>query len=403
MRSSLKQITRHIARFHAHQIMVCGFIFLQCVHTVTGQPPAFVEADLPPNSLTPTLNQIQVIGTHNSYHIAPTAGLMKLIGATDKDLASSIDYTHLPLPEQLGDLGVRQVELDIYADPDGALFAKPIGRQALIESGVEPGPDPNANNVLMAPGMKIIHSAGFDFLSTVPTLQVALKQILEWSTANPTHVPILILIELKQSAPGPSAVTPVKFDRVQLDALDAEILEIFPSEKIISPDHVRGDYKTLRQAVLERGWPKLDQCRGKVLFAMDNEGTLPLEYLKGHDSLEGRVMFVSVADTNPAAAFLKINNPIADFDKIQRAVKQGFLVRTRADGDTKQSRSGDITQREKAFASGAQYISTDYPRPDPRFTDYQVRFPNGIVARSNPVSFTADAANFGDNYDWDGR
>jgi Phosphoinositide phospholipase C, Ca2+-dependent len=62
------------------------------------------------------------------------------------------------------------------------------------------------------------------------------------------------------------------------------------------------------------------------------------------------------------------------------------LVRTRADADTRQARSGDIKERDKALASGAQFISTDYPRPDRRFSDYSVRFPDGQVARSNPVS-----------------
>ena len=41
---------------------------------------------------------------------------------------------------------------------------------------------------------------------------------------------------------------------------------------------------------------------------------------------------------------------------------------------------------DKALASGAQYVSTDYARPDRRFSDYSVRFPDGQVARSNPVS-----------------
>ena len=81
-----------------------------------------------------------------------------------------------------------------------------------------------------------------------------------------------------------------------------------------------------------------------------------------------------------------MNDPINDFDTIQRLVRDGFLVRTRADADTRQARTGDITQRDKAFSSGAQYISTDYHEPDRRLSDYSVRFPGGQVARSNPVN-----------------
>lgn len=45
-----------------------------------------------------------------------------------------------------------------------------------------------------------------------------------------------------------------------------------------------------------------------------------------------------------------------------------FMVRTRADYDTVQSRQNDTTQRDAAFASGAQFISTDYPEPNPEFS-----------------------------------
>jgi len=67
-------------------------------------------------------------------------------------------------------------------------------------------------------------------------------------------------------------------------------------------------------------------------------------------------------------------------------VKRGFLVRTRADIGTRESRSNDPTRRDKAFASGAQFISTDYPEPNQQFSDYRVRFEKGIVVRTNPVN-----------------
>ena len=40
----------------------------------------------------------------------------------------------------------------------------------------------------------------------------------------------------------------------------------------------------------------------------------------------------------------------------------------------------------RALASGAQCVSTDFPDPDPRFSDYAVKLPGGVVARANPVS-----------------
>jgi hypothetical protein len=79
--------------------------------------------------------------------------------------------------------------------------------------------------------------------------------------------------------------------------------------------------------------------------------------------------------------------------EIEEWVSAGFIVRTRADDNTDEARTGDISQRDRAFASGAQIISTDYYRPDPRYLtnpdewkDYSVRFENNAVARLNPVN-----------------
>jgi Phosphoinositide phospholipase C, Ca2+-dependent len=208
-----------------------------------------------------------------------------------------------------------------------------------------------------------------------------LKQIRNWSEANPKHVPILVMIELKEDVTGPAGVKPMAFDADLLNAIDTEIRSVVPATGMLTPDTVRGDFKTLSAAILERGWPTLADCRGKLLFALDNEGSLADRYLDGHPTLNDRVMFVSVNESHPAAAWMKVNDPIRDFEKIQSLVAKGFLVRTRADVETKQSRTNDTTQRDKAFASGAQFISTDYPRPDLRFSDYRVQFDNGRMVR----------------------
>jgi hypothetical protein len=334
----------------------------------------------------PRLNQIQVIGSHNSYHIAPHKNVMELIAATGRRRAESLDYTHLHLAEQFSRQGVRQVELDVYADPEGGLFASPSTRKILLGSGKEPGPDPDANGLLKKPGLKVLHVPDVDFLSTAPTFVAALTQIRAWSQANRNHVPILIQVEVKDEAIPSLPTRPIHFGRTELDAVDAEILSVFAKSEILTPDRIRGRFATLPEAIRAQGWPLLDEVRGLVLFALDNEGAVRDRYVDGHPALKDRVMFATVAPDDPAAAWFKVNDPIKDFDKIQRLVKDGFLVRTRADADTRQSRTGDVTQREKALASGAQYISTDYREPDRRFSDYSVRFANGQVARSNPVS-----------------
>ncbi len=161
---------------------------------------------------------------------------------------------------------------------------------------------------------------------------------------------------------------------------------MFSPEQLLVPDDVRGDFATLEAAILTEGWPRLREARGRIMFALDNGGDLRDNYIVGHTSLAGRVLFTDSPVGTPEAAFMKRNDPLGNPGEIESLVEQGYMVRTRADADTVQARSGDTTQRDAALASGAHFISTDYPVPDPRFSDYQVRLPGNGIARCNPVS-----------------
>ena len=114
------------------------------------------------------------------------------------------------------------------------------------------------------------------------------------------------------------------------------------------------------------------------MFGMDNKGAIRDLYLKGHPALACRLLYVSVPPAHPAAAWMKENDAIEDSGRIQSLVKGGFLVRTRADSDTTEVRTNDTRRRDQALASGAQFVSTDYPEPNPAFSTYAVRFENGI-------------------------
>ena len=46
------------------------------------------------------LNQIQVIGTHNSYHVRGHDSLLALIAKVSPRARQEMDYGHRPLPEQ---------------------------------------------------------------------------------------------------------------------------------------------------------------------------------------------------------------------------------------------------------------------------------------------------------------
>lgn len=328
------------------------------------------------------LNEIQMLGTHNSYHIAPAAPILAAIGARGRDL----EYTHRPLTEQLARLGIRQVELDVFADPEGGHYARPATLATI--KGLEP---PGAE--LLKPGFKVLHVQDIDFHSTCTTLVACLTAIRDWSRSNPWHVPILILIEAKDSPiddpDGVGYVTPLPIDGTALRALEREIRDVFHDDQILKPDDVRAGRPTLSAAVDANGWPLLRAVRGKVLFALDNTDHHRTEYLRGNPSLEGRLLFVSSPPGEPSAAFVKMNEATGEDERrIRETVKGRYLVRTRADVPTEEARSGSTTRRDAAFRSGAQYVSTDYPEPSPFGSGYAARLPRAerLPARCNPVT-----------------
>ena len=184
---------------------------------------------------------------------------------------------------------------------------------------------------------------------------------------------------------------PLPFDDNALDAIDADIRTVFGEnlDKVITPDDVRGDSESLESVILNGGWPTIGESRGKIYFGLDNGGAIRDAYVSGHAALEGRILFTASDPGTPEAAFLKLNTPtesIADF------VSQGYIVRTRADADTEEARSGDTGPRDLAISSGAQFVSTDYYVADARadtsdgWTDYSVSLPGNFIARENPVS-----------------
>lgn len=312
---------------------------------------------------------ISVIGTHNSYKQAMPADTMKAIRAFSVPIAESLDYAHRPLGEQL-DAGARQLEIDVNYDPQGGHYAKR-------------STDPK----LMLPGFKVLHIAGIDNASSCVLLRECLGIIARWSAAHPKHVPIMLLFNAKdEQYAARGGIDALPFDAAAWDALDAEIRSVMPAGSIITPDEVQGRYPTLRDAVRADHWPTLDKARGRFLFVLDETPEKVAGYRGNRRSLEGRVFFINTDEDSPAAAYLTLNDPIAEGDRIRRDVAAGYLVRTRADADTKEARTNDPRRREAAFASGAQYVSTDYLWPDPRFAGgYHVTLPGGGVARCNPV------------------
>ena len=331
------------------------------------------------------INQIQVIGTHNSYHAGIAPSEAKVWQAKYADAYKGLEYSHPPLPQQL-DAGVRQIELDIFADTKGGLYAHPSGPGMAAAAGLPVDPPFDPNGVMAKPGFKVMHVQDIDYRSTCQPFTACLQEVREWSHAHPNHVPIYILVETKQGSPEKLKLTePEKFTSATFDALDAEIRSVFPASEMITPDDVRGHYETLNQAVLAGNWPTLASARGKVIFLMDQRSVGPV-YLEGHPSLRGRVLFTNAEPGTPDAAFIERNEgPAAEITEL---VKKGYLIRARTDADTKQARTNDTSQRDAMIASGAQLLSTDYPVNEPaRWPgNFVVTLPGKVVTRCDPMN-----------------
>lgn len=331
------------------------------------------------------LNQIQVIGSHNSYHAGIAPSETKVWQAKYANAYKGLEYSHPPLAKQL-DRGVRQIELDVFADSKGGLYFHPSGPSMAAAAGLPADPPFDPNGVMDKPGFKVMHVQDVDYRSTCQPFIACLDEVRQWSHAHPGHIPVFILVETKQDSPKSLKLTePEHFTSTTFDALDAEIRSVFPASEMITPDDVRGSYGTLEQAVLAGNWPTLASARGKVIFLMDQRSVGPV-YTAGHASLRGRVLFTNAEVGEPDAAFIERNDgPVPEIDGL---VRKGYLVRTRTDGETKEARTNDTTRRDAVMKSGAQMLSTDYPAGEPAKWPggFMVTFPDKLDVRCNPVN-----------------
>ena len=148
---------------------------------------------------TLTIDQLQAVGTHNSYHV-DTSGF------------GPWNYTHRPLDEQL-DLAVRQFELDLY-DVDGEI--------------------------------EVLHLPGLDAGTTCPTLRECVQVQADWSAAHPWHVPFVTLIEPKSP----------DLDAAFYDTLDGILRDAW-GDRLFAPAELLADHPDLPTALATDGWPTL--------------------------------------------------------------------------------------------------------------------------------------------------
>jgi hypothetical protein len=278
------------------------------------------------------IDQLQLKATHNSYHLE-----------TPGTQVADWMYTSDPLDVQASDEGVRGFELDTHYD-DGAL--------------------------------DVHHIPQLDERTTCATLRDCLTVLRDWSDAHPGHHVLFLHIEPKDAEVGEKPDY-----AAYADALDAVLLEVWTRKRLVTPADVQGKEPTLRDAVKKHAWPTIESTRGKLLAYLDERGPFHEAYTRGGSDLHGRVVFPSSHVDEPIAAVVVANDPLAP--ATAAAVKQGFIVRTRADSTPTPD---DLdTRRAMALASGAQIVTTDYPT-DVAGKAQALDLPGGEPSRCNPVT-----------------
>ena len=290
------------------------------------------------------LNHIQMKGTHNSYHIEP------LVSPTREYM-----YTHEPLDVQSSQLGVRQFEIDVWWDPRGQLY---------------------------------VYHNQYDSGTTCLTFEDCLATLLEWSESNGGHHPLFVWVEPKDWPEQATDVTTTLELSGLLEDIEQEISQFWPRNKTITPDDVRGGWPTLKEGVLNDGWPLLEESRGKAVFVLLASGETRDLYLEDHPGLAGARMFTLSDESSDEASIFSLTDPVGGGEEITRLVTEGYIVRSRADSGGEEADNNDTTRLEAALAVGAHSISTDYPG-QVEGIDYWVEIPNGTPSRCNPIAAPA--------------
>ena len=295
-----------------------------------------------PHRLDDTLriNQLQGIGTHNSYHVDVNDGRIM-----------EWAYSHPRIYDQLVSQGVRQLELDLLFSEEEQRFS-------------------------------VVHVPLIDDGTNCEWLSDCLADVFAFSTDYPAHHPIVILLEVKND-----------FDEVEiperLSELESVVWATLGEGALITPDMVQGEHDSLRSAVESYGWPTLGESRGRSIVVLHAGGELREAYTDGQTTTSGKIMFpdCSGAMDWPISAFHSWNDPEEGdlLFNISTIVEAGHIVRTRADADLVEPRALDYTRFEAALSSGAQFISTDLPVPTEGF-EYVAEIPSGTPSRCNPVS-----------------
>lgn len=275
------------------------------------------------------LNELAVIGTHNSYQTLtyfPKRALDVILDyTTSSNRYDKSNFEMDTLTQQL-EYGVRKLELDIETVDDGEI--------SFIVTH-----DPLTDNV----------TSCYDFGK-------ALEEIAMWSDNNPNHLPVYLLIEPKSGVPN---IKKMKNFSLQYALEFDNILRDVLGDRLLTPAMAMGEYESLAEMRSADSWPTLKDCADKIIVLL-HPCNVTDDYIEADSSIKTQAMFpvldLEEAD-KPYCSYILVNDPFEAAEYRETASEKNLIVRTRADAYPSFS-----DERYAATDScGAQIVTTDYP------------------------------------------
>lgn len=228
------------------------------------------------------LNYFQWGGTHNSYHIQKPGSAIK-----------NHMYSHETIDLQL-ERGWRQIELDLHF---------------------------RWNSML------VFHVQLIDDLSSCYCLVSCLSLIKEWSDKNLNHSPIYVFLEFKEHwyediTIGVTGMTPT-----HITTLENEVLSVFDRrDQLVFPRDIVGNYSSLREAIVQRGWPTLEDTQGKIFLILHSDKARAI-FSQLYPNNDG-IFFTRAREDeeDPNVIFYGIDDPTSPM--VKQRVTEGFIVRS---------------------------------------------------------------------------
>lgn len=290
------------------------------------------------------INEIAVVGTHNSYQFRatlPKRALLRVLQIISLGKIENKAIFEMETFTQQLQQGVRNLEIDIEAVDDN-------GEVSFI----------------------VTHQPIFDNVSSAYDFAKALKEIAMWSDNNPGHLPVYLLIEPKGDVTEINNVKNFSVDYArELDKVIREVL----GERLLAPEEVMGEYESFEEMRKADDWPTLKKAAGKIMVLL-HPCDVTQGYIDTDTSVKTQAMFpmLRFGDIDkPYASFILDNDPASAAENNKKTVgENNLMVRTRADDYPDFSDE----RYEIANVCASHIITTDYPPRTVRVDDHTYSF-----------------------------